>query len=665
MIKLKMAKEILKVCTSKQDVLKMFLKTYGCNKAIRLIKREYIRSKDEKGRTNSDYKLTFSCDECGELFVHNESDAVPVVCPKCGMKIAVKRYCNSIDYLDEAYDGYPSIYSNNGLSISPCTILYETVQYNGVEYRVLRRFHFGVKDGAINDIRMAKCIIVGNCKVRGGILLRESTDGSIVVSKSCSAREWFTHYRYHEIPCENFLARDNDDKKFTVYLDEISKAYYEANYYYTPPLVKARALLEQYSVNENFVPPEKGDALEMHDNFFVHRFFRGGQEEKRWIYSFDDKVNVVLEFADNEWVVEYENNPRSIYDDVFTRNIEIVKNSFLEQLGLLQMIEEPDDIFSGTSLEDNGVTYLTEILSKPICESLVKVGLKSLLPGIYNKRISVDYSQNHLWQKLGLSKENYSLLFKINASVEDCIRLQTLNPYDSHIDLEAFKKYASGKIPLNTYSLKGIFEDNQFNFKQLIDYMESVEENQGFKSDHASETWRDYLRMFEQYYGFKPKEKEDKYPDSLKKAHDVISMLLQRKNENASTESFISMNEKWERLKYEDENFIISMPQSSDDLNKESKVLGHCVHSYASNIRDGYCVILFLRRKDEPETPFFTMEFDCNNRLVQIRGKSNRLISDINDKHKRLRESLITSLVKWGKKNHIKTGFEKAALSAA
>ena len=53
------------------------------------------------------------------------------------------------------------------------------------------------------------------------------------------------------------------------------------------------------------------------------------------------------------------------------------------------------------------------------------------------------------------------------------------------------------------------------------------------------------------------------------------------------------------------------------------------------------------------------MEFDCHDRLVQIRGKANREITDINDKHKELREDMISFLRKWGRRNHIKTGFEK------
>lgn len=95
------------------------------------------------------------------------------------------------------------------------------------------------------------------------------------------------------------------------------------------------------------------------------------------------------------------------------------------------------------------------------------------------------------------------------------------------------------------------------------------------------------------------------------------------------------------------------------ELDRESHELGHCVHSYKEAVKTGTCVILFLRRADEPDRPFFTMEYDCRNRLRQIRGKGDRYITDINDKSKILREDLIEFLLEWGTQNHILTGFER------
>ena len=58
------------------------------------------------------------------------------------------------------------------------------------------------------------------------------------------------------------------------------------------------------------------------------------------------------------------------------------------------------------------------------------------------------------------------------------------------------------------------------------------------------------------------------------------------------------------------------------EIRKEGELLGHCVGSYISNIAEGECQIYFLRKKKEPEKPFYTMEW-ANGKVRQCRGKGN------------------------------------------
>lgn len=88
----------------------------------------------------------------------------------------------------------------------------------------------------------------------------------------------------------------------------------------------------------------------------------------------------------------------------------------------------------------------------------------------------------------------------------------------------------------------------------------------------------------------------------------------------------------------------------------ESQELGHCVRTYAVSVLAEEDVILFLRKADKPEKPFFTMEFDGVDRILQIRGKGNRQICDINDANKALKNAMISFLYMLGKKNRIKVG---------
>lgn len=58
---------------------------------------------------------------------------------------------------------------------------------------------------------------------------------------------------------------------------------------------------------------------------------------------------------------------------------------------------------------------------------------------------------------------------------------------------------------------------------------------------------------------------------------------------------------------------------------KEGNSLHHCVgsNSYLDQHIKGQTTIIFIRKKDDIETPFFTMEYR-SKKIVQIQGKYNR-----------------------------------------
>lgn len=71
-------------------------------------------------------------------------------------------------------------------------------------------------------------------------------------------------------------------------------------------------------------------------------------------------------------------------------------------------------------------------------------------------------------------------------------------------------------------------------------------------------------------------------------------------------------------------NGLQIMPAMSQEaLNLESAELQHCVKTYGDRIASGSCWIWFVRKTDDPDTPFYTMETDTDGHMRQCRGKSN------------------------------------------
>ena len=81
--------------------------------------------------------------------------------------------------------------------------------------------------------------------------------------------------------------------------------------------------------------------------------------------------------------------------------------------------------------------------------------------------------------------------------------------------------------------------------------------------------------------------------------------------------------------KYEctDGIFSIVVPKEMTEISKEGVRLHHCVGSYAQSVFHGYTDILFLRRNEDIDTSFYTIEVQ-NGRLEQIHGLYNRWLGN-------------------------------------
>ena len=60
----------------------------------------------------------------------------------------------------------------------------------------------------------------------------------------------------------------------------------------------------------------------------------------------------------------------------------------------------------------------------------------------------------------------------------------------------------------------------------------------------------------------------------------------------------------------------------AQEIKNEGAALHHCVGTYVDRVAKGQTHIFFVRRVEEPDTPYFTMEYN-NGRVIQCRGNHN------------------------------------------
>jgi hypothetical protein len=60
------------------------------------------------------------------------------------------------------------------------------------------------------------------------------------------------------------------------------------------------------------------------------------------------------------------------------------------------------------------------------------------------------------------------------------------------------------------------------------------------------------------------------------------------------------------------------------DLATEGNMLHHCVKSYVDRVANKTTNIMFIRKRDEKDIPFFTVEVGNSGTIEQVHGFANR-----------------------------------------
>jgi hypothetical protein len=153
-------------------------------------------------------------------------------------------------------------------------------------------------------------------------------------------------------------------------------------------------------------------------------------------------------------------------------------------------------------------------------------------------------------------------------------------------------------------------------------------------SSFVKQTYYDYLQM---YYEMTKAEVVTEKPcwrfkdfDTLKMAHDDILYLVNinedRKLEKKE-EKYSEIKEKYEKYKYAEDSYTIIPPSSLVDIINEGIALNHCVKTYVDKVIEEKTNILFVRRMEKPEKPFYTLEVR-DDVVRQCHGFNNCNISE-------------------------------------
>lgn len=148
---------------------------------------------------------------------------------------------------------------------------------------------------------------------------------------------------------------------------------------------------------------------------------------------------------------------------------------------------------------------------------------------------------------------------------------------------------------------------------------------------HASTTYLDYLEMRNRL-GYDMSNTVYPYPRDLETAHQ--KMVIESNGKELKKrmlevgEKYPNIRKNYRRLRrkyfYADEDMIIRPAKSAEEIVEEGRTLHHCVggDGYLSKHNNGDSIILMLRFKTSPNTPYITVEI-AGNRIIQWYGAND------------------------------------------
>lgn len=98
----------------------------------------------------------------------------------------------------------------------------------------------------------------------------------------------------------------------------------------------------------------------------------------------------------------------------------------------------------------------------------------------------------------------------------------------------------------------------------------------------------------------------------IQDVHDLLTKIFNQHKMQINKAKFKKAKNCYEKFLFKDENFVLRLPETNDDLVREGATLNHCVASYTNAFMENRSAILFIRRNDAPDEPYYTMEV-CPN----------------------------------------------------
>lgn len=275
--------------------------------------------------------------------------------------------------------------------------------------------------------------------------------------------------------------------------------------------------------------------------------------------------------------------------------------------------------------------YLEMYLQHPLLiERLTKTGFENIAADViyrYGFSDALDETQDKPHRILRVQKEDVPLLQEQKA---DVAMLKKYQPYVA-IHLRGRKELflwqlhnRITEIPTDVFRYMTAEKFMNYMNAQFPIYCES-HPNNGYRDPTMGTLvtmYVDYLHMCRRQ-AYDMKDKSVLFPKNCTAAHNREAERIQKINDAQKNKAFCMAYIGFaKKAALSNKKLQIVCPKRANDLVDEGKALHHCVGSYIDSVAEGKCLIVFVRRVEEPKKPYVTLEVR-DGKIAQIHGDRN------------------------------------------
>lgn len=267
------------------------------------------------------------------------------------------------------------------------------------------------------------------------------------------------------------------------------------------------------------------------------------------------------------------------------------------------------------------VKYINLCIKHPQSEKLRKFGCNNLIIGYIEDngpKNAVNWKGKTIQKMLRCDMKEAREIRDSNAGLQTLKEYQKLKKEGHQLSIDAVELWEKRKnIWCNDKREKELLKP------KVAQYL--ADQNRKYKKHSRLSDYLDYYRECRELE-YDWKRKRNQFPTNFEKTHRELSKkIADRKKAVDEVKYREVVNALYHSAagQYEDSKFFIRIPATGEEIREEGKKQHHCVGGYVDRVLRNICYIVFIRKKEEPDKPFYTVELSTDLKIRQCRGFRN------------------------------------------